>query len=130
MKALVAEDDQLNRELLCRMLRRLGWDVDAVPTGAAALDACSATDYDIVLVDYEMPGMDGVETAASLRKLDQVKDTRTCIVIVTGADPAPIERSGLFDGAICKPFVLEELVAGVQSALGTRARPPDRVPPE
>lgn len=120
MKVLVAEDDQLNRELIRRMLRRLGWDVHAVADGAAALEACAATDYDVVLIDYEMPQMNGVEAATRLRKLDQARARHTLLIIVTGSDPEPLQRTGLFDGIILKPFVLEELLSGIQSALARR----------
>lgn len=123
MKALIAEDDQLNRQLSGRMLRRMGWDVDTVAGGAAALDACAATDYDIVLIDYEMPQMNGVEAATGLRKLDQARGRHTSLIIVTGSDPEPLERAGLFDGIILKPFALEELQSGIESALARRTRP-------
>lgn len=123
MKALVAEDDRLNRELIRRMLRRLGWDVVAVANGAAALDACAATEYDVVLIDYEMPRMNGVEAATKLREFDQARARHTSLVIVTGSDPEPLQRIGLFDGIILKPFAIEELQSGIESALARRARP-------
>jgi len=117
MKALIVEDDQLNRELMRRMLGMLQWDADTVADGEAALAACLAIDYDVVLLDYEMPRLNGVATAEKIRELDQVKARHTRMIIVTGSDPKPLERTGLFDGLLPKPFVLDELRSHIRSVL-------------
>jgi len=118
MRALVVEDDRLNRELMSRMLKRLGWDIDAVAGGESALTSCAAMNYDLVLVDYEMPQMDGVTTATRIRELDRARGRHTRMIIVTGSDPKPLEQTGLFDGLLRKPFVLDELWSRMQSVLG------------
>ncbi len=120
MKALVVEDDQLNRELLRRMLGRLQWESDAVCDGEAALVACRSFDYDVVLLDYEMPHLNGVATATGIRELDQARARHTRLIIVTGSDPKPLERTGLFDGLLPKPFVLDELRSRIESALARK----------
>lgn len=103
------------------MLRRLRCDVDAVAGGESALAACAETDYDLVLIDYEMPQMDGVTAATRIRTLDREKARHTHMIIVTGSDPRPFEQTALFDGLVRKPFVLDELRLCMQSVLGLQS---------
>ena len=66
MIALVVDDDAANRDLLCRMLVRLGWLCDSVRDCDEACEACSRARYDIVLLDLYMPGRDGYESARAI----------------------------------------------------------------
>lgn len=61
MKILVAEDYDLNKIIITKMLRHLGYDADIVSNGKEAIEACSRQHYDLVLMDIQMPEMDGVE---------------------------------------------------------------------
>lgn len=127
MKALVAEDDPLNRELLLRMMTRLGWDADAVSSGQAALQFYGRTRYDVVMLDYHLGDMNGRAVAAALRTTgqpgcagtpghSQTPDTRpeagaelpVPIIAVTGSELVT-DTDGLFSGVVRKPFVMEDL---------------------
>lgn len=119
MNALVIDDDSLNRELLQRMLVRLGWRVDEASNGQSALACCGKARYDMVFVDVLMPGMDGLATARAIRELYAEEGRQTCVLAVTGSfcDAA---TAASFDGVLPKPFVLEELSASINAASSSR----------
>lgn len=119
MKALVIDDDALNRELAGRMLASMGWEVDEAPDGRTGFEASTRDDYDLVLIDLRMPGMDGLEAAASIRGHLRGRGRSTLIVAATGADEADELASGPFDAVLAKPFVKAELAAVIRKYLKT-----------
>jgi CheY-like chemotaxis protein len=68
-RALVVDDDQVLAKTLADVLRLKGWVVTTVNSGADAVNAAAATEFDIVLMDFKMPGMDGVSTFKALKRL-------------------------------------------------------------
>lgn len=119
MHALIADDDELNRTMLRRMLARVGWFVDEVRSGKAAVDACERTYYDLVLLDICMPGMTGHEAARLItinhESRPEPKPKRPSLVAVTGTDKTNAEDFASFDGYLQKPFMLVELTACLDS---------------
>lgn len=115
MNALVVDDDLLNRELLRRMLVRMGWRVDEAKNGRAAITCCGEARYDLVFIDVLMPGMDGLETARAIRDLYSEAGYQPCLLAVTGTF-CDVEDAKVFDGVLSKPFVLEELSSAIQNA--------------
>lgn len=119
MRALIADDDELNRTMLRRMLARFGWSVDEVTSGLAAVEACKRTDYKLVLLDICMPGMTGHEAARLIVKnhatKPEPKPDRPSLVAVTGADRTNKEDFASFNGYLQKPFMLVELTACLDS---------------
>ena len=78
---LLIEDNEQNRYLLTFLLERSGYRVTSVVDGASALALVVALRPDIILLDIQLPGMDGYEVAAALRRMVEVRDTP--IVAVT-----------------------------------------------
>ena len=96
-----------------------GWEVRCVPSGAAAIAATAASAPDAVLLDVEMPDMDGPATVAALRA--QPTTAQTPILFLTGhEDPAERARLATLDvvGVLSKPFDFAELPGQVADALG------------
>ena len=110
MRVLVAEDDAGLRSVLERGLRENGYAVDAVADGDAAVRYLRTGDYEVAVVDWRMPGKDGLDAIADARRMG----VRTPILMLTARD-APADRvAGLHGGAddyLVKPFDFAELLA-------------------
>lgn len=101
-RLLLAEDSTTNQLILARLLHIAGADVTVVSDGIEALSAAESSDFDIVLMDIEMPKMDGMECAAKLRELGFERP----IIAVTGHDEEAISSDAFdrhFDGFLQKP---------------------------
>ena len=86
MKILLAEDSELNQQLVLRMLQKMGHACDAVGDGQAALDALQRQCYDAVLMDGQMPVMDGYETTRQIREWEQADEKAPVpIIALTGS---------------------------------------------
>jgi len=83
LRILIAEDNLVNQKVTRQQLRRFGYDADVVATGQEALDALGHEVYDIVLMDVQMPEMDGLE--ATRRILDGAVEARPYIVAMTAS---------------------------------------------
>ena len=121
VRVLVVEDEQLLADTIADGLRRQAMAVDVVYDGDAALDRLAVNDYDVVVLDRDLPLVSGDEVCATL--VDSGVGTR--ILMLTAATAVTQRVAGLGLGAddyLTKPFAFAELVARIQ-ALGRRARP-------
>ena len=113
---LVCDDEEINRALLERLLRKQGYEVVPVTSGAEAIATLRDRHVDLVLLDVQMPGVNGFEICARLK---QAPETRLIpIALVTGLNAREHKIRGLQAGAddfISKPFDPEELQARVTS---------------
>ncbi len=123
-KILLAEDSAAARVLTSALLRRMGCDVDAVEHGEEALAHIQTFGYDLVLMDIEMPVMDGVVAAQEIRALGGAAG-RTPIIALS-AFMADTRRAAVwqecFDGSLAKPAGKEQLREVIQNAL-SQAKP-------
>lgn len=113
---LLAEDVAMNRELAVALLTRWGHRVDAAEDGATAVDAVRRHDYDLVLMDVQMPVMGGVEATGRIRGFGGRYSTLPIIAMtanVLAEDVARFLASGMSDH-IGKPFAPEKLRAVVE----------------
>lgn len=120
MRILVAEDDPGLRGVLVLGLEDQGYQVDAVERGDDAIDQLKFYDYDVAILDWRMPGAEGIDVVRWARR--QAKPT--ALLMLTARDAPPDRVSGLDAGAddyLVKPFDFNELLARVR-ALQRRPR--------
>lgn len=114
---LVVDDNALNCRLLAVLLERAGHRVVTVPSGEAALERLAAEPFDLVLMDMQMPGMDGLETTRRIRALPDPARAATPVVAVTAnamaGDARRCRESGM-DGYLTKPVDGATLLATVE----------------
>ena len=113
---LVVDDNNVFRILVSKMLSRLGYEVASADSGENGLRIFLKNKFDVVLSDYEMPGMDGVALACSVKK----STPRTRVVIMTGAGKETVfsRKSPAVDEVISKPFTLAEIDETIQNLAG------------
>lgn len=114
MRILIIEDETNLCNSIAEGLRMDGYEVDSCQDGLDALELCEAEHYDLILLDLNLPGMDGMEVLRRLRKEDE--ETRVLILSARGQIRDKVR--GLDAGAndyLTKPFHFEELVARVRS---------------
>src|SRR5574340_35873 len=124
MRVLVAEDDAGIRDVLVLGLEEQGYYVDAVDRGDDAIDMLTFYDYDVAIVDWRMPGAEGIDIVAWARRHDRP----TALLMLTARDTPADRIRGLDTGAddyLVKPFDFGELLARVR-ALQRRPRGVDQ----
>ena len=111
LRILVAEDNGVNQKLALRMLERLGYRADVVSNGLEAVEAVKRQQYDVVLMDVEMPEMDGIDAAKQIRH--DLPPQPLPRIIATTAHAMAGDREKLLangmDDYISKPVRLKEL---------------------
>jgi len=115
-RVLLVEDDEHLAEGLVFNLRNSGYDVEHVETGEDALRSIGQGQFDLILLDIMLPGIDGLEVARRLRRSGNI----TPIIIVTARSHADDAVAGLNAGAddyIAKPFDLDEVLARIRGTL-------------
>jgi two-component system copper resistance phosphate regulon response regulator CusR len=120
VRVLVAEDDEGLREVLVLGLSDAGYHVDAVDRGDDAIDYLRWYEYDVAVIDWRMPGAEGIDVVAWARKHDRP----TALLMLTARDTPADRIRGLDTGAddyLVKPFDFGELLARVR-ALQRRPR--------
>ena len=114
MRILVVEDERARCETIVRSLRRLAYSVDPCYDGDTAIDLLGSERYDLVLLDLNLPGADGMTVLRTLRQTD--RETR--VLILSARSEVADKVEGLDAGAndyLAKPFHLEELEARIRS---------------
>lgn len=115
-KVLVVEDNRINQLVVCKMLQKAGISVTTADDGLAALEAFNKETFDMVLMDIQMPKLDGYRATAEMRKNTDVKKQTTPIIALTAsAYLTDKDKAALFqmDDHIGKPFSPEELMEKV-----------------
>lgn len=114
MRLLVIEDEAVLCAAIAEGLRLDGYEVDTCQDGLEALELCQVETYDLVLLDLNLPGMDGMEVLRRLRE----EDDETSVLILSARGQIQDKVEGLDAGAndyLTKPFHFEELEARVRS---------------
>jgi CheY-like chemotaxis protein len=118
----MAEDNAINQRVGHLMLKRAGFDIDLVGDGSEAVEAHRRRHYDLILMDCQMPVMDGFEASSLIRQMEGA--AQPVIVAVTAnalvGERERCLRAGM-DDYLSKPFMAEQLVAVVEKWTRKRA---------
>jgi PAS domain S-box-containing protein len=83
LQILLVEDNKINQKVALKMLEKIGYNADCAENGKAAVDVLNEKFYDIVLMDCQMPVMDGFEATKAIRDLEMERQTKTHIIAMT-----------------------------------------------
>jgi signal transduction histidine kinase/CheY-like chemotaxis protein len=127
LRVLLAEDNRVNRTVATRLLEKKGYTVTGVENGREALEQLERALFDLVLMDVQMPEMDGFEATRKLREREHESERRVPVIALTAhAMKGDRERcldAGM-DGYVAKPIRREELFQAIDQALSDGASSP------
>ena len=120
LRVLLAEDNVVNQRLAARLMEKRGHTVVGVSTGREALAALAKEPFDLVLMDVQMPDMDGLEATTAIRRWEQETSRHVPIIAMTAhtmqGDEERCRAAGM-DGYVSKPMKPEDLYAAIDSVL-------------
>jgi signal transduction histidine kinase/AmiR/NasT family two-component response regulator len=124
LRVLVAEDNPINQRVMAALLGALGVDIMIVENGLVAVEAWKQQDFDLVLMDLQMPEMDGLDATRAIRRLEQTAGAAATPIVAVSANAMPhhVEEClavGM-DGHIAKPVQVAELAKALHDAAGRR----------
>ncbi|MEO6786068.1 MAG: PAS domain S-box protein, partial [Chthoniobacteraceae bacterium] len=119
LRVLLAEDSAVNQKVVQFQLRKMGCSVDAVGDGEEALQAIRKKSYDVILMDCQMPKLDGWETSRRIRQLEDARVHRTWIIAMTAhslvGDRERCMEAGM-DDYLSKPVRFGDLAAALEQS--------------
>lgn len=116
---LVVDDEAVIRQGIRRILENDGYGVETSSSGKAALEKMQEQDFDLVITDLKMPGMDGIEVLKTIKMLQP----DVPVIMITGYATVDTAVEAMRNGAfeyIAKPFTLEQISEKVRKALPSR----------
>jgi len=127
LNILLAEDNAVNQKLAVRLLEKQGHTVTVAGDGRAVLQALETREFDLVLMDVEMPDMDGLEATQKIREREQATGKHLPIIAMTAhAMKGDRDRclSAGMDGYVSKPIRVQELVEEIERTRAPALRSP------
>jgi PAS domain S-box-containing protein len=128
LRVLLAEDNPVNQKVATRFMERLGYRVDTVVNGVEAVAALEQRGYDLILMDLQMPEMDGLEASRRIRKL--TLEVQPKIVALTAnamqGDRELCLAAGM-DDYVSKPVKIHEISAAIRRQFGTQVVTPQTI---
>lgn len=117
-KILVVDDEPDILKVMLYRLRKLGCDIASCTTGQEALDSVSAVKPDVIVLDYRLPDIDGIEIVRRIRRHDTLGKTPIVLISASsGGDISAAAREAGVNEYIVKPFEPEALLAAVRKYL-------------
>ncbi|MGZ8755965.1 MAG: response regulator, partial [Acidimicrobiia bacterium] len=125
LRLLLADDSPTNRMLAVRLLEKRGHSVTSVEDGLKAVEAVQESSFDVVLMDVQMPELDGLEATQIIRQWEGGKSRIPIVALTAHAMESDRQRcldAGM-DAYVSKPFSADELYTTVEQLVGNMARP-------
>ncbi len=122
-RVLLAEDSPINQEVAVGLLEMQGYHVTVVDNGRQAVETCEVDQFDLILMDVEMPEMDGWEATLALREREATRGSYTPIVALTAHDVEDIRdrcREVGMDACVSKPIQPQELFQAMTEVTAQR----------
>jgi len=129
-RVLVVEDDPLIQKMVVRILNKLGYDTDVASDGREAVAAHARRSFDAILMDCQMPEMDGFEATKAIRAAELARGRHTPILALTamlGSRARCIEAG--MDDHLMKPVRPVDLAAAIEKAISLPNTAPPKSPP-
>jgi len=117
LNILIVDDIVVNRILLVEIIRQLNYNYAEAKNGKEAFDLVSEKNFDLILMDIEMPVMNGLETTKKIRKELAYPKNKIPIVALTAHNPNDFFQSFTdvgFSDLICKPYLVEKIADTIQ----------------
>jgi two-component system, sensor histidine kinase and response regulator len=122
----LAEDNVVNQTVAVRMLEKCGYEVEVAGTGQDALSALAQRSFDLVLMDVQMPELDGFETAVLIRAQERATGAHLPIIALTAhamkGDQERCLAAGI-DGYLTKPLKAADLYAAIDQLFHPQSNP-------
>lgn len=130
LKILLAEDNLINQRVAVAFIEKNGWLVTAVKDGQEALEAYEKEDYDLILMDIQMPEMDGLEATQIIREMEVLRNSHIPIIAMTAyamkGDKERCLEAGM-DAYVAKPLRAEQLYATIIQVLKGDSEQPNQL---
>jgi CheY-like chemotaxis protein len=128
LRVLVAEDNAINRKVTGAIVSRAGAQVDIAVNGKEAVELHQANPYDVILMDCQMPEMDGYQATVRIRSMDGAASLAPIIGVTANAFQEDKERcfSAGMNGYVAKPLTRQSLLEAIMAQVG--AKPPLKEP--
>jgi two-component system sensor histidine kinase/response regulator len=121
-RVLLAEDVKLNQILTQKLLARSGYQIDIAENGLQAIEAIQNAEYDVILMDVQMPKMDGIEATRHIRAMPNSKSQVTIIALTARAEDNTEDelRAAGMDDYISKPINFDILFSKLSALAAKR----------
>lgn len=117
-KILLIDDDDLVTQSIVNLLKRKGYQVIPVADGYSALEEVEKSEFDLIICDIRMPGLNGIETIKKIRhKLDEIGRQKPSEIFLTGYAEKKLEKEAKQLGVrhyFYKPFDIEQLISAIE----------------
>ena len=110
---LLVDDDEMSSQILEYILSDEGYEADTVATGATALDKCTTKNYDLVILDYMLPDMKGLEVAKRLKEIRPEGK----IILLTGYTNESEAEESYYDRILMKPVPPDTIIKAIAEVL-------------
>jgi CheY-like chemotaxis protein len=121
LKFLVVDDIFTNRLLLTEILKEIGYDCQEAENGSEALDCFTNDDFDMILMDIEMPVMNGIEATRKIRELEEIDNSKVPIIAMTAHNPGTYFNNysdAGFDQLVTKPYSIAKISSVIEKVCG------------